>query len=252
MKSSICVKLVALALCMASALFMCSCLPFQPPRPSKNTVERAVREKSGLDARLLSQIDDETYIFKDDSRGIEFKVVVRPEKVKIDASEGGFTGKYEYHIHYDLAVYESYSKDVEQLLKKYNFTDIERGTEHQDVITNIEIIVDKDLSDDKIETVNAFLRDLRDIAIKDIRAGHDFYSEMKDDFGYKVNITKVDRTGGGNLMYRVRGNGGIYSWRLTADVNDADLDLRKMDDVHQVYTSPQADGYYDVLISISG
>ena len=250
MKNRICVKIVALALCMASALFMCSCLPFQPPRPSKNAVERAVREKSGLDARLLSQIDDETYIFKDISRGIEFKVVVRPEKVKIDASEGGFTGKYEYHIHHDFAVYESYTKNVEQLLKKYNFADIERGTEHQDVITNIEIVVDKDLSDDKIETVNSFLRDLRDIAIKDIRAGHDFYSEMKDDFGYKVNITLIDRAAG-NTMFRVRGNGGIYSWRLTADVNDADLDLRKMDDVYQIYNTPQADGSYDVLISVS-
>ena len=152
---------------------MCACLPFQPPKPSKATIEKNVRAESGLDCRLVRQIDDEKYLFEDVSRGIEFEVIVRPEKVKIDASEGGYTGKYYYNILHDVAVYDSYSKEVEKLFRKYNLTDVERSANSRGIMT-ISLLVDKDLSDDRIEDVNAFLRDLRDIAIKDIETGHDF------------------------------------------------------------------------------
>lgn len=240
------VKLAVFVLLLASAVFMCACLPFKPPKPSKSTIERAVREESGLDARLIRQIDDETYIFEDVSRGIEFEVLVRPEKVKIDASEGGYTGKYYYNILHDIAVYESYSKDVDQLLKKYNLTDIEKDSDFK-CIEHIYLLVDKDLSDDRVEDINAFLRGLRDIAIKDIEAGHDFYSEMHKDFGYSVSIVRVDRSGEGDLMYDIKGNSAVDGWHLTADVEDSELDLRKMNDKHQRYTTPQAGGLSVVI-----
>ena len=244
------VKIAVFVLLVASAVFMCACLPFKPPKPSKSTIERAVKAESGLDCRLIRQIDDETYIFKDDSRGIEFEVLVRPEKVKIDASEGGYTGKYYYNILQDIAVYKSYSTDVDQLLRKYNLTDVERGSDYT-CIEHIYLLVDKDLSDDRIEDINAFLRGLRDIAVKDIETGHAFYSEMKDEFGYKVNIIKVDRSGDAKTMYRIDGNGVIYSWELTADVKDSDLDLRSMKVGNQVYITPQADSDYKAVIRVS-
>lgn len=240
------VKFAAFVLLLASAVFMCACLPFKPPKPSKSTIERAVRSESGLDCRLIRQIDDETYIFEDNSRGIEFEVYVRPEKVKIDASEGGYTGKYYYNILHDVAVYKSYSNDVDQLLKKYNLTDVERGSDYT-CVEHIYLLVDKDLSDDRIEDINAFLRGLRDIAIKDIETGNDFYSEMHKDFGYTVRIVKVDRSEEGDLMYDIEGNSAVDGWRLTADVEDVELDLRKMNNEHQRYTTPQAAGMAVVI-----
>ena len=246
MRKGLSVKIAVFVLLVASAVFMCACLPFKPPKPSKSAIERAVREESGLDCRLVRQIDDETYIFEDVSRGIEFEVLVRPEKVKIDASEGGYTGKYYYNIHQDVAVYKSYSKDVDQLLRKYNLTDVERGSDYE-FIKHIYLLVDKDLSDDRIEEINAFLRDLRDIAVKDIESGNDFYSEMHKDFGYTVWIVKVDRSGERDLMYDIEGNSGVDGWRLTADVEDSELDLRKMNNEHQRYTTPQAAGMAVVI-----
>ena len=240
------VKFAAFVLLLASAVFMCACLPFKPPKPSKSTIERAVRSESGLDCRLIRQIDDETYIFEDNSRGIEFEVYVRPEKVKIDACEGGYTGKYYYRILQDVAVYKSYSNDVDQLLRKYNLTDVERGSDYT-CIEHIYLLVDKDLSDDRIEDINAFLRGLRDIAIKDIETGNDFYSEMHKDFGYTVRIVKVDRSGEGDLMYDIEGNSAVDGWRLTADVEDVELDLRKMNTKNQRYTTPQAAGMAVVI-----
>lgn len=240
------VKFAAFVLLLASAVFMCACLPFKPPKPSKSTIERAVREESGLDCRLIRQIDDETYIFEDVSRGIEFEVLVRPEKVKIDASEGGYTGKYYYNILQDIAVYKSYSNDVDQLLRKYNLTDVERGSDYT-CIEHIYLLVDKDLSDDRIEDINAFLRGLRDIAIKDIETGNDFYSEMHKDFGYTVRIVKVDRSGEGDLMYNIKGNSAVDGWSLTADVEDSELDLRKMKEDYQCYTTPKAGGMAVVI-----
>lgn len=240
------VKFAAFALLLASAVFMCACLPFKPPKPSKSTIERAVRSESGLDCRLIRQIDEETYLFEDVSRGIEFEVLVRPEKVKIDASEGGYTGKYYYTILQDIAVYKSYSTDVDQLLKKYNLTDVERGSDYT-CIEHIYLLVDKDLSDDRVEDINAFLRGLRDIAIKDIETGNDFYSEMHKDFGYTVRIVKVDRSGDADLMYDLDGNSAVDGWRLTADVEDSELDLRKMNNEHQRYTTPQAAGMAVVI-----
>lgn len=240
------VKFAAFVLLLASVVFMCACLPFKPPKPSKSTIERAVRSESGLDCRLIRQIDDETYIFEDNSRGIEFEVYVRPEKVKIDASEGGYTGKYYYNILHDVAVYKSYSNDVDQLLKKYNLIDVERGSDYT-CVEHIYLLVDKDLSDDRIEDINAFLRGLRDIAIKDIETGNDFYSEMHKDFGYTVRIVKVDRSGEGDLMYDIEGNSAVDGWRLTAEVEDSELDLRKMNNEHQRYTTPQAAGMAVVI-----
>ena len=240
------VKFAAFVLLLASAVFMCACLPFKPPKPSKSTIERAVKAESGLDCRLIRQIDDETYIFEDNSRGIEFEVYVRPEKVKIDASEGGYTGKYYYNILQDIAVYESYSNDVDQLLRKYNLTDVERGSDYT-CIEHIYLLVDKDLSDDRIEDINAFLRGLRDIAIKDIETGNDFYSEMHKDFGYTVRIVKVDRSGEGDLMFNIKGNSAVDGWSLTADVEDSELDLRKMNEDHQCYTTPKAGGMAVVI-----
>ena len=240
------VKIAVFVLLVASAVFMCACLPFKPPKPSKAAVERAVREESGLDCRLIRQIDEETYIFEDVSRGIEFEVLVRPEKVKIDASEGGYTGKYYYNILQDIAVYKSYSNDVDQLLRKYNLTDVERGSDYT-CIEHIYLLVDKDLSDDRIEEINAFLRGLRDIAIKDIETGNDFYSEMHKDFGYTVRIVKVDRSGEGDLMYNIKGNSAVDGWSLTADVEDSELDLRKMNEDHQCYTTPKAGGMAVVI-----
>lgn len=240
------VKFAAFVLLVASAVFMCACLPFKPPKPSKSTIERAVREESGLDCRLIRQIDDETYIFEDNSRGIEFEVLVRPEKVKIDASEGGYTGKYYYNILQDIAVYKSHSNDVDQLLRKYNLTDVERGSDYT-CIEHIYLLVDKDLSDDRIEDINAFLRGLRDIAIKDIETGNDFYSEMHKDFGYTVRIVKVDRAGEGDLMYNIKGNSAVDGWSLTADVEDSELDLRKMNEDYQCYTTPKAGGMAVVI-----
>ena len=240
------VKIAVFVLLVASAVFMCACLPFKPPKPSKAAVERSVREESGLDCRLIRQIDEETYIFEDVSRGIEFEVLVRPEKVKIDASEGGYTGKYYYNILHDIAVYKSYSNDVDQLLRKYNLTDVERGSDYT-CIEHIYILVDKDLSDDRIEDINAFLRGLRDIAIKDIETGNDFYSEMHKDFGYTVRIVKVDRSGEGDLMYNIKGNSAVDGWSLTADVEDSELDLRKMNEDHQCYTTPKAGGMAVVI-----
>lgn len=249
MRNRLSAKLAAFALCMASAIFMCACLPFQPPKPSKSTIEKNVREESGIDCRLIRQIDDETYLFEDVSRGIEFEVLVRPEKVKIDASEGGYTGKYYYNILHDVAVYGSYSEEVENLIRKYNLTDVERSDNPQGIMT-ISLLVDKDLSDDRIEDVNAFLKGLRDIAVKDKETGNGFYSEMKYEFGYSVNILKVDRSGDAKTMYRINGNGGVYSWRLTADVEDSALDLRSMDVGKQVYTTPQADGDHEAVIRV--
>ena len=243
-------KLTAFALCMASAFLMCACLPFQPPKPSKSTIEKSVRSESGIDCRLIRQIDDETYLFEDVSRGIEFEVSVRPEKVKIDASEGGYTGKYYYNILHDIAVYGSYSEEAEKLLRKYNLTDVERSDDPKGIMT-ISLIVDKDLGADRIEDINAFLRGLRDIAVKDKEAGHVFYSEMKDEFGYKVDIVKVDRSGEAKTMYRIDGNGGTYSWELTADVKDSDLDLRSMKVGNQVYITPQVYGDFDAVIRVS-
>lgn len=240
------VKIAVFVLLVASAVFMCACLPFKPPKPSKAAVERAVREESGLDCRLIRQIDEETYIFEDVSRGIEFEVLVRPEKVKIDASEGGYTGKYFYNILQDIAVYKSYSNDVDQLLRKYNLTDVERGSDYT-CIEHIYLLVDKDLSDDRIEDINAFLRGLRDIAIKDIETGNDFYSEMHKDFGYTVRIVKVDRSGEGDLMFNIKGNSAVDGWSLTADVEDSELDLRKMNEDHQCYTTPKAGGMAVVI-----
>lgn len=240
------VKFAAFVLLLASVVFMCACLPFKPPKPAKSTIERAVRSESGLDCRLIRQIDDETYIFEDNSRGIEFEVYVRPEKVKIDASEGGYTGKYYYNILHDVAVYKSYSNDVDQLLKKYNLIDVERGSNYT-CVEHIYLLVDKDLSDDRIEDINAFLRGLRDIAIKDIETGNDFYSEMHKDFGYTVRIVKVDRSGEGDLMYDIEGNSAVDGWRLTAEVEDSELDLRKMNNEHQRYTTPQAAGMAVVI-----
>ena len=249
MRNRLSAKLAAFALCMASALLMCACLPFQPPKPSKSTIEKSVREESGIDCRLIRQIDDERYLFEDVSRGIEFEVVVRPEKIKIDASEGGYSGKYYYNILHDVAVYVSYSEEVERLIRKYNLTDVERSADSKGIMT-ISLLVDKDLSDDRIEDINAFLRGLRDIAGKDLETGHVFYSEMNGDFGYKVNILKVDRTGDGNIMYRINGNGGVYSLELTANVEDNELDLRRMEVGKQVYTTPQADGDYEAVIRV--
>ena len=240
------VKIAVFVRLVASAVFMCACLPFKPPKPSKAAVERAVREESGLDCRLIRQIDDETYIFEDVSRGIEFEVLVRPEKVKIDASEGGYTGKYYYNILQDIAVYKSYSNDVDQLLRKYNLTDVERGSDYT-CIEHIYLLVDKELSDDRIEDINAFLRGLRDIAIKDIETGNDFYSEMHKDFGYTVRIVKVDRSGEGDLMYNIKGNSAVDGWSLTADVEDFELDLRKMNEDYQCYTTPKAGGMAVVI-----
>lgn len=240
------VKIAVFVLLVASAVFMCACLPFKPSKPSKAAVERAVREESGLDCRLIRQIDEETYIFEDVSRGIEFEVLVRPEKVKIDASEGGYTGKYYYNILQDIAVYKSYSNDVDQLLRKYNLTDVERGSDYT-CIEHIYLLVDKDLSNDRIEDINAFLRGLRDIAIKDIETGNDFYSEMHKDFGYTVRIVKVDRSGEGDLMYNIKGNSAVDGWSLTADVEDSELDLRKMNEDHQCYTTPKAGGMAVVI-----
>ena len=250
MRNGFYTRLTAFALCMASAFFMCACLPFQPPKPSKSTIEKSVRSESGIDCRLIRQIDDELYLFEDVSRGIEFEVSVRPEKVKIDASEGGYTGKYYYTILHDVAVYGSYSEEAEKLLRKYNLTDVERSDDSKGIMT-ITLLVDKDLGDDRIEDINAFLRGLRDIAVKDKETGHAFYSEMNDEFGYKVDIVKVDRSGEAKTMYRIDGNGGIYSWELTADVEDSDLDLRSMKVGNQVYITPQADGDYDAVIRVS-
>ena len=235
---------------MASAIFMCACLPFQPPKPSKATIEKNVRAESGIDCRLIRQIDDELYLFEDVSRGIEFEVAVRPGKVKIDTGEFGYTGKYYYNILHAVAVYASYSEEVEKLLKKYNFTDVERSDDPKGIMT-ISLVVDKDLSDDRIEDINAFLRGLRDIAVKDKETGHAFYSLMKDEFGYKVNIVQVDRSGDAKTMYRIEGNGGIYSWELTADVKDSDLDLRSMKVGNQVYITPQADSENEAVIRVS-
>lgn len=246
MEKGLSVKIAVFVLLVASAVFMCACLPFKPPKPSKSAIERAVREESGLDCRLVRQIDDETYIFEDVSRGIEFEVLVRPEKVKIDASEGGYTGKYYYNILQDIAVYKSYSNDVDQLLRKYNLTDVERGSDYT-CIEHIYLLVDKDLSDDRIEDINAFLKGLRDIAIKDIETGNDFYSEMHKDFGYTVRIVKVDRSGEGDLMYNIKGNSAVDGWSLTADVEDFELDLRKMNEDYQCYTTPKAGGMAVVI-----
>lgn len=242
-------KLAVFALCMASALFMCACLPFQPPKPSNATIEKNVRAESGIDCKLIRQIDDETYLFEDVSRGIEFEVYVRPEKVKIDAGEGGYTGKYYYNILHDVAVYDSYSEEVEKLIMKYNLTDVERNAESKGT-SSIYILVDKDLSDDRIEDINSFLRGLRDIAIKDLESGNGFYSEMKDDFGYKVNILKIDRSGDTKTMYRLKGNSAIHGWVLTADVEDSVLDLRKMDVGNQVYNTPRVEDGYDAVICV--
>ena len=136
--------------------------------------------------------------------------------------------------------------DVDQLLRKYNLTDVERGSDYT-CIEHIYLLVDKDLSDDRIEDINAFLRGLRDIAIKDIETGNDFYSEMHKDFGYTVRIVKVDRSGEGDLMYNIKGNSAVDGWRLTADVEDSELDLRKMNNEHQRYTTPQAAGMAVVI-----
>ena len=242
-------KLTVFVLCVVSAVFMCACLPFQPPKPSKATIEKNVRAESGLDCRLIRQLDDEKYLFEDVSRGIEFEVIVRPEKVKIDAGEGGYTGKYYYNILHGVAVYDSYSKEVEKLFRKYNLTDVERSANPRGIMT-ISLLVDKDLSDDRIEDINAFLRDLRDIAIKDIETGHDFYSELDKEFGYKVTILKVDRSGNAKTMYRLKGNSAIYGWILTADVKDSALDLRSMDVGNQVYITPQADSEYEAVIRV--
>ena len=122
MRKRVYIRLSVFALCVALAVFMSACLPFQPPKPSKATIEKSVRAESGLDCKLIRQIDDETYLFEDISREIEFEVYVRPEKVKIDASEGGYTGKYYYNILHAAAVYASYSEEVEKLIKKYNLT----------------------------------------------------------------------------------------------------------------------------------
>ena len=53
------VKIAVFVLLVASAVLMCACLPFKPPKPSKTTIERAVKAESGLDCRLIRQIDDE-------------------------------------------------------------------------------------------------------------------------------------------------------------------------------------------------
>lgn len=243
-------KLTAFVLCMASAVFMCACLPFQPPKPSKATIEKNVRAESGLDCRLIRQIDEEKYLFEDVSRGIEFEVIVRPEKVKIDTGEGGYTGKYYYNILHAAAVYASYSEEVEKLIKKCNLTDVERNAESKD-FSNIYILMDKDLSDDRIEAVNAFLRGLRDIAIKDLESGHGFYSELDNEFGFKVNMLKIDRSGDAKTMYRLKGNSAIHGWVLTADVEDSVLDLRKMDMGNQVYNTPRVEDGYDAVIRVS-
>ena len=250
MRKRIPTKLTVSALLMALAVFMCACLPFQPPKPSKSTIEKSVRSESGIDCRLIRQIDDETYLFEDVSRGIEFEVFVRPEKVKIDTGEFGYTGKYYYNILHDIAVYGSYSEEVEKLIRKYNLTDVERSDDPKGIMS-ITLLVDKDLSDDRIEDINAFLRGLRDIAVKDIETGHAFYSEMKYEFGYKVNIIKVDRSGDAKTMYRIDGNGVIYSWELTADVKDSDLDLRSMKVGNQIYITPQVDSDYEAVIRVS-
>lgn len=250
MRKRIPTKLTVSALLMALAVFMCACLPFQPLKPSKSTIEKSVRSESGIDCRLIRQIDDETYLFEDVSREIEFEVFVRPEKVKIDTGEGGYTGKYYYSILHDVAVYDSYSKEVEKLMRKYNLTDVERSAAPRGIMT-ISLLVDKDLSNDRIEDINAFLRGLRDIAIKDIESGHDFYSELDKEFGYKVTILKVDRSGDAKTMYRLKGNSAIYGWILTADVKDSALDLRSMDVGNQVYITPQADSEYEAVIRVS-
>jgi hypothetical protein len=135
---------------------------------------------------------------------------------------------------------------VDQLLRKYNLTDVERGSDYT-CIEHIYLLVDKDLSDDRIEDINAFLRGLRDIAIKDIETGNDFYSEMHKDFGYTVRIVKVDRSGEGDLMYNIKGNSAVDGWSLTADVEDSELDLRKMNEDYQCYTTPKAGGMAVVI-----
>ena len=249
MRKRVYIRLSVFALCVALAVFMSACLPFQPPKPLKATIEKSVRAESGLDCKLIRQIDDETYLFEDISREIEFEVYVRPEKVKIDASEGGYTGKYYYNILHAAAVYASYSEEVEKLIKKYNLTDVERNAESKG-FSSIYILVDKDLSDDRIEDVNAFLKGLRDIAIKDLESGHGFYSELDKDFGYKVNILKIDRTGDAKTMYRFKGNSAIHGWVLTADVEDSVLDLRKMNVGNQVYNTPRVEDGYDAVIRV--
>jgi len=110
--------------------------------------------------------------------------------------------------------------------------------------------MDKDLSDDRIEDVNAFLRGLRDIAIKDLESGHGFYSELDNEFGFKVNMLKIDRSGDAKTMYRLKGNSAIHGWKLTADVEDSALDLRKMDVGNQVYNTPRVEDGYDVVIRV--
>ncbi len=243
MKNRVLSKIVTGLLCLSVLVGIGGCT--KPKSPTKEDVVAKVKEMIPEEIELVSQEGDK-YTFRSTVRDITFEVEPNADTVNIDGSNFGYTGKFNYHNTYKESVYGFYRERVEQLIADHGFEVSAQSDPDMVCIDSFTIAAYNWLSEDEIDNINEFCKDLRELTKEEAQ-----YHEDPYEFTFEVEFLWIDVWGGKASYIRTVGNYN-YSNKIGPDTTDEEIDVRNLPMSNNTLSNVIPPVYNGVLIEILG
>lgn len=243
MKNGILSKVVTGVLCLSFLVGIGGCA--KPKAPKKEDVVENVKGMIPEDVELVSQEGDK-YIFKSTVRDLTFEVEPNAESVNIDGANFGYTGKYNYRNNYTESVYALYRERIEKLIADHGFEISEQSDPDMACIDSFTIAAYNWLSEDEIDNINDFCKELRELTKEEAQ-----YHDGTYEFTFEVKFLWIDVWSGKVSYIRTVGNND-YSNKIGPDITDEEIDVRNLEMSNQTLSNVIPPVNNGVLIEILG
>ena len=243
MKNSVLSKIFTGVLCLSVMVGVVGCV--KPKEPTEEDVVKKIEEMIPEKIELVSHEDDK-YVFKSKVRDLTFEVEPHASTLNIDGADFGYTGDYSYGNTYTESVYAFYRERVEKIIADHGFEISAQSDPDMVCINSFTIAAYNWLSEDEIDNINDFCKDLRELTKEEAQYHDDPY-----DFTFEVEFLWIDVWGGKASYIRTAGNYN-YSNKIGPDITDEEIDVRNLRMTNMNLSNVIPPVYNGVLIEILG